>query len=174
MIDTKAYTKLVAFGRELLDRISTLEEGLPMISEYAKDVVGAQRCSIYVYSPKTQMLWTTLADGVEKIRVDADEGIVGTTLKTKEPVIVNDPYKDSRFLQKIDHQTGFITKNIAAVPIFDSNRKIIGVLQLLNKEDGFDDKDIRFMVFFAHYISSYLELATLFKEDQEYLCRDKH
>jgi GAF domain-containing protein len=167
----EAYLKLAHFGRELMERVSSLEKGLPMISAYAKDVVGADRCSIFVYSPKTRMLWTTLADGMEKIRIDADSGIAGRTLESRESQIVNDPYQDPAFLNTIDKYSGYVTQNIASVPVFDSNRKIIGVLQLLNKEGGFDATDTRFMTFFAHYISSYLELATLFKEDQDYLAR---
>ena len=169
MSETQKYIKLAAFGRQLLERVSSLEQGLPMIAEYAKEVIGADRCSIYVYSPKINMLWTTLADGIEKIMINADEGIAGSTLNEQKPIIVNEPYKDPRFLQKIDHKSGYITKNIASVPVFDSNRKVIGVLQLLNKSEEFTTKDTRFMIFFAHYISGYLELATLFREDEAYL-----
>jgi len=161
------YIKLADFGRRLLERVNTLETGLPMIAEYAKEVSGADRCSIYVYNPKIHMLWTTLADGIEKLMFSADEGIVGSTLAEGCPVIVNEPYKDPRFLQKIDHKTGYLTKNIAAVPVFDSNRKVIGVLQLLNKKGDFSAEDTRFMVFFAHYISGYIELATLFRDEEE-------
>ena len=46
-------------------------------------------------------------------------------------------------------------------------------MELLNKEGGFDAADTRFMTFFAHYISGYMELAALFHEDQAFLCRTK-
>ena len=43
----------------------------------------------------------------------------------------------------------------------------MGVLQLLNKEEGFDKDDAKFMVFFSHYISGFLELTNIFhKYDQ--------
>ena len=159
-----SYMKLANFGRELLQRTS-LEEGLPMIAENAKDLIGAERCSIYIYNPKEHQLWTVLSDGIETIKISADTGIAGSTLKERKPVIVNDPYTDPRFLSKIDRESGYVTKNLASVPVFNSGRQIIGVLQLLNKEDGFDMEDSRFMVFFAHYISGYLELASFFRED---------
>lgn len=161
-----SYVDLASFGRKLLDHTS-LEQGLPVIAEYAKKVIGAERCSVFIYNPQTQMLWTTLSDGVEKIMIHADEGIAGSTITERKPVIVNDPYKDPRFLAKIDHETGYVTKNIASVPVFGSTRKIIGVLQLLNKNGEFDEDDARFMIFFAHYVSGYLELASFFREDQE-------
>ena len=159
------YVKLAAFGRQLLERVKTLEQGLPMIADYAKEII------VFPVGGLCRRL--TLADGVEKIMINADEGIAGNTLMEGEPVIVNEPYKDPRFLQKIDHKTGYMTRNIAAVPVFDSNRKVIGILQLLNKEGGFSAQDTRFMVFFAHYISGYLELATLFREDEAYLYRSE-
>ena len=43
----EAYAKLAAFGRELMDRVASLDEGLPMIAAYAKDVIKAERCSIF-------------------------------------------------------------------------------------------------------------------------------
>lgn len=171
MITKSTYSSLAKFGKTLLDKKPTLPEGLPMISEYAKETTGAQRCSIFIYNPKIQMLWTTLADGIEKIMVHKDDGIVGHTLREAKPIIVNDPYSDERFLHSIDNKTGFVTKNLASIPIFDSNRKIIGVFQLLNKPNGFSNDDAKFMIFFAHFISSYLELAALFDDDATLLSK---
>ncbi len=165
-----SYSALAEFGRALLNR-PTLQEGLPMISEYAKQATGAERCSIFIYNPNIQMLWTTLADGTEKIMVHKEDGIAGHTVKEGKPIIVNNPYEDPRFLPNIDKKTGFETKNIASIPIFDSNRHIIGVFQLLNKPEGFSREDARFMIFFAHYISGYLELAILFDDDAKLLNR---
>jgi len=172
MIATTSYTALAEFGRSLLKR-PTISEGLPMISDYAKAVSGAERCSIFIYNPKIEMLWTTLADGVEKIMVHQDDGIVGHTLKEGKPILVNNPYEDKRFLHTIDNKTGFVTENIASIPIFNSNRRIIGVFQLLNKPGGFSSEDTKFMIFFAHYISGYLELAMLFDDDARLLLKEK-
>lgn len=160
-LDNK-YSKIANFGQTLLDKKS-LSEGLPHISAYAKDVIGADRCSVFIYNPTEHLLWTTIADGIEKITIDADKGIVGHTLKTKEPVIVFDAKRDPLFLSEIDEKSGYDTKNMITAPIFNSQRDVIGVLQLLNKEAGFDEEDVRFMTFFAHYISGYIELATLYQ-----------
>ncbi len=160
---SKAYTKLAQFGRELLDKPS-LMDGLPLISQYAKDVIGAQRCSIFIYDTQKNELWTTLADGVEKIVVPSDKGIVGYTIQSQEPCIENDAYSSPHFLADIDKQTGYITKNIGTSPIFDSQKKILGVLQILNKEGDFVAEDVKFMTFFSHYISGFLELVNLYEK----------
>lgn len=158
-----SYTKLANFGRELLEQTS-LEHGLPMIAGYVKDVVGAERCSIFIYDKAKAKLWTTLADGIEKVEIDAGAGIVGATIKERKPLIVNDPYNDPRFFAGIDQKSGYITHNIASVPVFNSRREIIGVLQLLNKAEEFDREDTHFMIFFAHYISGYIELSSFFNQ----------
>ena len=156
------YEKLANFGKELLNKTS-LEEGLPLISDYAKEVIGAERCSIFIYDAQKNTLWTTLADGVEKITISAYKGVVGYTLKEQRPLVVNNAREYPLFLGDIDEETGYTTKNLITAPVFNSQREIIGVLELLNKEGDFTAKDEGFMVFFSHYISGYIELATLYK-----------
>jgi len=87
----KTYLKLADFGRELLTKKS-YEEGIPLISKYAKEIIGVQRCSIFIYDEENEILWTTLADGIERIKIDKDKGIVGFTIKEKKMLIVNEPY----------------------------------------------------------------------------------
>ncbi len=163
-------SKLALFGAELLKHPS-IEDGIPLISAYAKEVTEAERCSIYIYNRKVKILWTTLADGIEKIMLNDDQGIAGQTVREAKPVIENNPYDNPNFNPKVDQRSGFVTENIACIPIFDSSRTVIGVLQLLNKPNGFSDEDTRFMVFFAHYISGYIELSTFFEDETKFLLK---
>lgn len=167
------YSKLADFGRALLSR-PLLNEGLPLISQYAKQISGAERCSIFVRNPVSKTLWTTLADGTDTITIHEDDGIAGQTIKEAKPLLINDPYSNENFLHSVDNKTGFVTKNIASIPIFDSQRRIIGVFQLLNKPDGFSPEDSKFMIFFAHYISTYLELAISFDTQGTLLKKENH
>lgn len=160
------YTKLADFGRKLLNQRS-LVDGLPLISEYAKEVIQAERCSIFIYDNKENELWTTLADGIEKITVDSTKGIIGYTLQEKKALIVNNPYAHEHFLSEVDQDTGYKTKNIITAPIFNSKKEIIGILELLNKEEDFDDEDMKFMLFFAHYVSGFLELVNVYLEEDK-------
>lgn len=162
----KSYKKLAEFGKNLLNQTSLID-GLPLISKYAKEVIGADRCSIFINDLQKQELWTTLADGVEKIVVPQNRGIVGHTLKAKKPVVANDAYSDPNFLSDVDKETGYSTKNLITAPIFNSKREIVGILQLLNKEDGFSNEDVRFMIFFAHYISGFIELVNLYELEKK-------
>jgi len=151
------YQQLSNFGKSLLDKTS-LMEGLPFISQKVKDIIGAERCSIFIYNVYDNELWTTLADGVEKIIVPFDVGIVGQTIRIRKPIIENDAYDNPNFLSEIDMRTGYYTQNLLTAPIFNSQREIVGVLQLLNKEGGFDKQDVEFITFFAHYVSGFIEL----------------
>ncbi len=160
------YKKLADFGKELLDKTS-LGEGLPHISKYVKEIIKADRCSIFINDLKNNELWTTISDEVEKIVIPSNQGIVGQTLKTKKPVIANEPYLNPYFSSEIDKKTGYTTKNLITAPIFNSKREIIGILQLLNKESDFNDEDIKFMIFFSHYISGFLELVSLYKKQDK-------
>jgi GAF domain-containing protein len=167
-MDSKTlYTKLANFGRKLIAR-PPLIEGIELIATYAKDITGASRCSIFLHDKKKKILWTTLADNIDTITIDDTKGIAGQTLKEQKEIIVNSPYSDSNFLTSIDVKSGFMTKNLASFPIFNSSKEIIGVLQLLNKEDGFNTQDIRFIQFFIHYIGSYLELSLRYMENDKY------
>ena len=163
----ETFNRLAKFGRELLHKPS-LEEGLPMIASYAVELLNSDRCSVFIYDKKRNRLWTKISDGVDKIEIDADKGLAGVALKSKEAIIVNNPYEDRRFLQKIDEETGYITQNILSIAVFDAFRKPIGVLQFLNKKDGkkYTKKDIELATFFNHYISTYLELAKLLEEKE--------
>ena len=160
------YLKLTEFAKELLSKHS-LEEGMPHISKYVKDVIDAERCSIFIYDEKRGELWTTLADGIDKIHIPADKGIVGHTVAIKKPIFTNDAYSHEAFLAEVDEQTGYKTDNLITAPIFDSNRKIIGVLELLNKKGGFDSEDVKFMIFFAHYVSGFLELLNTYMKKED-------
>ena len=162
----KSFSKIAEFGRKLLSRPS-LELAIPMISSYAKELLEADRCSVFIYDKTKKRLWTVLADGVGEIEIAEDQGIAGAAFQERKALIVNEPYSDERFSSKIDHETGYMTKNIIAIPIMNAFNEAIGVLQLLNKSSGdFDEDDRRLLTFFNHYISGYVELANHFSEEK--------
>lgn len=155
------YQQIAEFGKNLTS-VQDLDEVLPIISQEAKNIVNAERCSIFIVDKDSNMMWTKHSDGIGKIAISLDSGIVGHTVKTKKSQVINDPYSNPNFLSKIDEKSGFITSNILTVPIYDSKQSIIGVIQLLNKQNGdFSDSDEGVMSFFANYISGTLELVLI-------------
>ncbi len=167
-----SYKQLAKFGRELLDGAS-LEQGLIVINNYLKDVIKAERCTIFIYNKKLNLLWSVIADGSRKIIINSDEGVVGDCINSARSVISNDPYNDERFFADLDIKNDFTTKNLAVVPIFSSSKDTLGALELLNKPEGFDEEDLKFMKFFCGYISSYIEHALLYDDDTKYLFENR-
>jgi len=157
----KNFDQIAEFGQKLM-ALKNMENALVLISDEAKNLVHADRCSIFMVDKEAKMLWTKHSDGIGRIVIAFDSGVAGDTYFKKEPQIVNEPYKDERFLQNIDKKSGYKTENIVTVPIFDSKRKVMGIIQLLNKlRSGFDDDDLETLTFFANYVSGSLELALL-------------
>jgi len=155
------FNEIAAFGKKLM-ALGEIENSLQLISDEAKKLLNADRCSIFIVDAKDEMLWTKLSDGIGRIVIALDAGIVGDTYQKQKPQVVNSPYDDSRFLPHIDKKSGYVTKNIITVPVFDSKRDVMGVIQLLNKSRGdYNSKDLEILTFFANYISGSLELILM-------------
>ena len=139
-----------------------LRTSLSLITNHLTDVTGAERCSIFIYNENDRSLITMLATGIEKIEVSTGKGIVGYVFRSKDSIIENDVVNNPYFLGDIDKQSGYTTDNIAACPIYDSRKKCIGVLELLNKPNGFEESELTFIKVFSNYIGSVLELAPFY------------
>jgi len=135
---------------------------LNLISNHLTTVTKAERCSIFIHNKADDELLTIMSTGIEKIEVSTGKGIVGYVFRTQDSLVENNILSNPYFLGDIDKESGYTTHNIAACPIFNSKMKIIGVLELLNKPDGFDESELMYLNTFANYISSVLELAPFY------------
>ena len=62
---------------------------------------------------------------------------------TGKGVVVPDAYADERFNRSIDEQTGFVTKSLLCAPIRTVKGEVIGIAQVLNKQEGqFTEDDL--------------------------------
>jgi len=155
------FNEIADFGKELM-ALDKMDNVLDLIASKAKELLNADRCSIFIVDNEDQMLWTKHSDGIGRIVIGLDSGIVGETYAKKEPQVVNNPYEDSRFLPNIDKKSGYTTRNIITVPIFNSRREVMGITQLLNKSRGdFEAQDLETLTFFANYVSGSLELVLI-------------
>jgi GAF domain-containing protein len=156
------FNQIAAFGKELV-KVENVDDSLELIAKEAKEIVNADRCSIFIVDESENILWTKLSDGIGgRIVISLSSGIVGDTYAQREAQVVNNPYEDPRFLPSIDKKSGYKTKNMITIPIFNSKREIMGIIQLLNKSRyDFDGGDLEVLTFFANYISGTLELVLL-------------
>jgi putative ABC transport system ATP-binding protein len=85
-------------------------------------------------------LWSKLAEstGVHplKIQIPITSGIAGRVARTGETLNIANPYTHPDFDPEVDRRTGYRTQSILCMPIFDRERKIFAVAQLLNKHGG--------------------------------------
>ncbi len=122
-----------------------LDRLLNLIVQAAARVVEADRCSLFLVDRERGELWTKVAQGLgmKEIRIPIDRGIAGAVATTNLAINIPDAYKDPRFNQNVDKQTGYRTRNILCVPMRSLEGDVVGVLQALNKLEGkaFTDED---------------------------------
>ncbi len=116
---------------------------LRLVEEAARKVLDCERATLFLYSERTDELFSKVATGVEAIRFPARLGIAGEAARTRRIVNVADAYADARFNPEVDRQTGYTTRNLLTLPLLGAEeRELIGVLQVLNKRGGpFTERD---------------------------------
>jgi adenylate cyclase len=158
----------------LLKAISSLEQSLDLektlqsVMDEARDLMSADRSTLWLIDEESNELWSKVknADGTSliELRIPADRGIVGYVASTGETLNIPDAYKDPRFDPASDKRTGYLTRTILCMPVFNSGGKLIAVTQLINKKQGiFNSSDEEFMRAFNIQAGIALENAKLFE-----------
>ncbi|MBW4631619.1 MAG: GAF domain-containing protein [Iphinoe sp. HA4291-MV1] len=146
-----------------------LEATLQIVMEQARILMQADRSALFLYRKEMGELWTKVAsaDGktMMEIRMPSNKGIAGYVASTGEALNIPDAYKDPRFDPTTDQKTGYVTRNILCLPVFNSANELIGVTQLINKHQGsfFTASDEEFMRAFNIQAGIALENARLFE-----------
>ncbi len=107
----------------------------------AKQVLGAERGSVWLHDAATDELVLKVATRLDSIRLPAGIGLVGICASTKQIVNVPDCYADPRFDRAVDKATGYHTRCLLTLPLVDHQDVLVGVLQVLNKVEGSFDAD---------------------------------
>ena len=137
---------------------------LLQIAQKACEVMEADRGSVFLYDPKTDELWSTVALGMggEVIRIPSLSGLAGACFKIGETINLEDVYQDSRFNKEVDAHTGYRTRSLLCMPLYTRAGSILGVIQLLNKKESiFSGEDEAFLRMFANHVSVFIEIAQL-------------
>ncbi|MGD1906720.1 MAG: GAF domain-containing protein [Leptolyngbyaceae cyanobacterium] len=155
--------KAISSLEQSLDLEKTLQSGMAE----ARNLMTADRSTLWLIDRERNELWSKVrdVDGDRWIdlRVPADRGIVGYVASTKETLNIPDAYKDPRFDPGSDKRTGYLTRTILCMPVFDSAGELIAVTQLINKKQGtFNSSDEEFMRAFNIQAGIALENAKLF------------
>ncbi len=143
-----------------------LHDLLGQVIDAARDLLSADRGTVFLFDDKTNELYSTVATGAKQIRFPADRGIAGECAQGMAIVNVSDAYNDPRFNADVDRKTGYHTRCILSVPLMDHDNALVGVLQLLNKmpEGVFDDHDEQIAQALAAQCAVAIKRAVLIEE----------
>lgn len=120
-----------------------LNELLNLIMQEITTLMDADRSSLFLVDHERKQIWSKIAlkAEVKEIRLPLGKGISGHVAATGETINIPDAYKDSRFDPATDKRTGYRTRSILCLPVWNPAapgdlQKIIGVIQVLNKKQG--------------------------------------
>jgi adenylate cyclase len=128
--------------------IESLDEILKTLVEMTTWELGAERGTLFLNDPATGELYSRVAQGnfSREIRILNNSGVAGAVFSSGKGEIIHDAYEDPRFNHTVDKQTGYHTKTIVCAPVKTVRDEIIGVIQVLNKNDGdFTPEDLHLL-----------------------------
>jgi len=154
------YTAKIASERQL-------NAVLVHMADMGRELILSDRCTVWLIDEESKQLYTTVAHGVDEIRVPYGTGFVGSSILSGEPITIEDAYSDPRHNSENDRKTGYRTKSIITVPFRNNDGNIIGAYQAINKlteVDYFTPRDLELLSLAASYAGKSLESVMLHQE----------
>ena len=113
-----------------------LESLLPLVTREIRVLLDAEGASVILHDPQTDEFFfpaaaytdAAVASRFAHIRFASHQGAAGQVFKSGEPLVVADAATSPFFLQAVDDQSGFHTRNMLDVPLWAGER-CIGVLR---------------------------------------------
>lgn len=161
--------ELLTFIFDSIGEIAKLNDNKQLLQELAKmgrDIVFADRCTIWVLDKTKKVLWTKVAHGIEKLTIAPYSGIVGSAVRSGESLIINDVYANQYFNSSIDEETGYKTETMMVIPMKNRHGEMTGAIQVMNKRDskGFIQEDLNHLQLASTYVSETIRSMLLLEE----------
>jgi Nif-specific regulatory protein len=133
-----------------------------LITREAKELLQAERVSIFLFDRKNCELWSAISEEGTIMRFDARLGIAGAVAMTGKAINVDDAYEHPLFYKEVDAKTGFRTRTLLAVPLHNLDGAVIGVGEAMNKVSGFfTAEDAEILATLAAHLADLLENSPL-------------
>ncbi len=168
---TQQQLELLYEVSQSLHALTELADLLPVVTEKAKELLGAEGCSVILLDETGRELYfpfvspenTEVAERLRQLRMPADKGIAGTVVQTGKSLVVPNVRADARFYSDVDKSTGAETRSIVCAPL-RTQRGIIGVIECINKKEGtFTAADLTFLEALSGSIAIAIENARLYQ-----------
>ena len=116
-----------------------LDDLLAFIMDRIRLVMGADRATLFMMEADREHLWSRVVTDArtQEIRVKTGSGIAGWVALHGKSINVRDAYRDARFDQTSDRETGYRTRSVICQPMRNADHEVIGVVQVLNKREGY-------------------------------------
>lgn len=164
-----AMVQLLFKDTERDDNVKTYREIKKCFEHVLQDedmTIGAERSSLFLLENDEKHLFSVAfgnEESAEYIRIPSNKGIVGKTFVSGKALNIPDAYEVSYFASEVDRETGFRTKSILSVPIFEhrSSDRVVAVVQFINKRSTtgevipFTEEDVESAKQMCHYISMF-------------------
>ena len=118
-----------------INQTAGMRELIALNCDFARKLTRSDRASLWLLKGGNEELLTYVADRSEPLHMRATEGLVGACITTGEAVVENDAQHNPLFCKAFDERSGYETKQVLCVPLWTES-KLLGVLQLLNKDSG--------------------------------------
>lgn len=180
--NSRAYTSLASRHHEMEEKSDSLvallevaealsgqldEDKLTeIIMEKGRQLTRSDRCSLFLINETKEKIITSFQHGLhDKIELPIDKGIVGKTIMDKTSLMIDDAYAYPSFDTNTDLDTGYRTKTVLSVPIFNNRGDVIGATEMVNKEGDktFTQWDAHIIQIFNVFCGISLENARLYK-----------
>jgi hypothetical protein len=168
----KTYMNISSMIAQALD----LKDVLEAVLYFCMESFGVEAASVLLLDYEKKNFRFYSAEGPSKpvllmASFPAGHGLAGAVLATQQAEVINDVQKDPRFFKKFDQESGFVTRNMIAVPLTAGEEKI-GVLQIINKFEGdFLEEDLLFLQTIAEEIAFAIRNGKLFEVVVKSYCK---
>ncbi|CAK67697.1 unnamed protein product (macronuclear) [Paramecium tetraurelia] len=133
--------KKIVTGALQMNSSVLLDDALQTIIDKCVDCLECDRASCFIVDQAKKELWTRVAKGTQTtIRLQIGQGLAGFVAQNRIILNIEDAYRDQRFNTQQDVKNNYKTKTLLVSPILDGD-KCMGVLQCVNKQNGYFTKD---------------------------------
>jgi GAF domain-containing protein len=132
MSDLRAAVAAGVLGAE-----QSYRELLQATVEVARAIFKAKASSVFLLDEATdELVFEAVAgEGADTLvgqRFPSSTGVAGWVLVTRQPLVVDDLTKDTRFSREAAESTGYVPRGLMAVPLL-SEDNALGVLEVLDR-----------------------------------------
>eukprot|EP00747_Dinoflagellata_sp_TGD_P166922 gnl/TRDRNA2_/TRDRNA2_190490_c0_seq1.p1 gnl/TRDRNA2_/TRDRNA2_190490_c0~~gnl/TRDRNA2_/TRDRNA2_190490_c0_seq1.p1 ORF type:complete len:499 (+),score=129.02 gnl/TRDRNA2_/TRDRNA2_190490_c0_seq1:94-1590(+) len=124
--------KLFISTRKITSEIVPLET-IKIILDETVSLLKCDMVALYIYEKRMCQHRLQCTCMEQPVMVPAADGIAGVVFHNQKPLIIDNAYADRRFNKHLDDLMGYKSQSICAVPIFDFDGAMLGVLQATNK-----------------------------------------